>query len=219
LLEAVLSVEGLHCWASDTAIDLSTTINVLDYRRNGRGHVVHNWVEVLTDDKDANAMTRAFSRHNDVLDARISKLKTGMLGVVKTRKCPASSIMEGLKCIVKQHEVNADGSSRLTVIAADSGTLKKVIERMEKMGYVVKVLMTSSRIESVLTVKQKRIVKLAFEHGYFDFPRQIRQRDLAKLSGISSSSLSEILRRAEKSAVKAYLTHSSNWSNLRNRRE
>ena len=206
MFEAVLSVEGLQCWASDIARTLSTTINVLDYRRNGRGHVIHNWVEVLTDAKDTDAMARAFNRHGDVLDARMSKLKTGMLGVVKTRKCPASYVMEGLGAIVKQHEVNADGSSRLTVIAADSGTLKKVIERMEKMGYEVKVLMTSSRLEAALTAKQKRIVQLALEYGYFDFPRQVRQRELAKLCGISSSSLSEILRRAEKGAVKAYLT-------------
>ena len=151
-------------------------------------------------------MTSALSRHSDVLDARMSKLKTGMLGVVKTLKCPASSIMEGLNCIVKQHEVNADGSSRLTIIAPDSETLKKVIERMEKMGYEVKVLMTTSRLEAALTAKQKRIVQLALEYGYFDYPRQVRQRELAKLCGISSSSLSEILRRAEKGAVKAYLT-------------
>jgi predicted DNA binding protein len=114
--------------------------------------------------------------------------------------------MEGLRCIVTQHEVNADGSSRLTVITPDSGTLKKVIGRMEKMGYEVKVLQTTSRLESALTPKQKRIVQLAFEHGYFEYPRQLRQRELAKLCGISSSSLSEILRRAEKGAVKAYLT-------------
>ena len=201
----MLSVEGLRCWASDIAKTLSTTVNVLDYRRDGRGHVTHNWVEVLTDSKNTKAMTRTLNRHSDVIDASMSKLKTGMLGVVKTRKCPASSIMEGLRCIVKQHEVNADGSSRLTIIAPDSGTLKKVIKRMEKMGYDVKVLMTTSRLEAAITAKQKRIVQLAFEHGYFDYPRRVRQRELAKLCGLSSSSLSEILRRAEKGAVKAYL--------------
>jgi predicted DNA binding protein len=185
---------------------LSTTVNILDYRRDNRGHVIHNWVEVLTDAKNAKAISRVLCRHSDILDASMSKLKTGVLGVVKTRRCPASSVTEGLRCIVTQHEVNADGSSRLTVITPDSGTLKKVIGRMEKMGYGVKVLMTTSRVESALTPKQKRIVQLAFEYGYFDYPRQLRQRELAKLCGISSSSLSEILRKAEKGAIKAYLT-------------
>jgi len=209
LLEAVLSVDGLHCWASDAAKALSTTVNVLDYRRDGRGHVTHNWVEILTDTMNAKTMSRTITHCDDVLDASMSKLKTGMLGVVKTRKCPASSVMEGLRCIVKQHEVNADGSSRLTIIAPDSGTLKKIIKRMEKMGYDVKILMTTSRLETAITAKQKRIVQMAFEHGYFDYPRQVRQRELAKLCGISSSSLSEILRRAEKGAVKAYLNQQS----------
>jgi predicted DNA binding protein len=77
---------------------------------------------------------------------------------------------------------------------------------MEGMGYKVKVLKISSRLKGALTAKQKRIVQLALEYGYFEYPRQIRQRELAKLCGISSSSLSEILRRAEKGAVKAYLS-------------
>jgi predicted DNA binding protein len=77
---------------------------------------------------------------------------------------------------------------------------------MESMRCKVKVLRITSRLKGSLTAKQKRIVQLAFEYGYFDYPRQIRQRELAKLCGISSSSLSEILRRAEKGAVKAYLS-------------
>jgi predicted DNA binding protein len=160
----------------------------------------------LADPKDTKAVTRVLSHHSDILDISMSRLKTGMLGVVKTRNCPASSVMEGLRCIVTQHEVNANGSSRLTVMAADSQTLKNVIGRMEKMGYDVKVLMTTSRVKSALTPKQKRILQLAFEYGYFDYPRHLRQRELAKVCGLSSSSLSEILRRAEKAALKSYLT-------------
>jgi predicted DNA binding protein len=205
VLEAVLSVDGLECWASDTAKALCTTINVLDYRRYGREEIIHNWVEVLTDAKNMRAMKSALSHHTDVLDARMSKLKTGLLGVVKTRRCPASRVMNGLSCIVMQHEVRPDGSSQLTVIAAERASLRKLLERMDRMGYKVKVLRITSRIKGSLTAKQKRIVQLAFEYGYFDYPRLIRQRDLARLCGISSSSLSEILRRAEKGAVKAYL--------------
>jgi predicted DNA binding protein len=206
MFEAVLSVDGLECWASDAAKTLSTTINVLDYRRYGHGKVIHNWVEVLTDAKDMNDTRYALSHHEDVLDVRMSRLKTGILGVVKTRKCPVSLVMNGLSCIVTQHEIRPDGSSQLTIIAADRGSLRKLVERMEGMGYKVKVLKISSRLKGSLTAKQKRIVQLALEYGYFDYPRQIRQRELAKLCGISSSSLSEILRRAEKGAVKAYLS-------------
>jgi predicted DNA binding protein len=205
MFEAVLSLNGLECWASDAAKALATTINVLDYRRYDSGKVIHNWVEVLSDGKDMNETRYALSHHEDVLDFRMSKLKTGILGVVKTRKCPVSSVMNGLSCIVTRHEIRPDGSSQLTIIAADRVSLRKLVERMEGMGYEVRVLKISSKLKGSLTAKQKRIVQLAFEYGYFDYPRRIRQRELAKLCGISSSSLSEILRRAEKGAVKAYL--------------
>jgi predicted DNA binding protein len=48
-----------------------------------------------------------------------------------------------------------------------------------------------------LSPGQKKALELASDEGYFNYPRKIELRDLAKISGISLSTYREHLRRAE----------------------
>ncbi len=49
-----------------------------------------------------------------------------------------------------------------------------------------------------LTLRQEEILKMAFELGYFDFPKKIKLDKLSMRLGISPSTLAETLHRAEK---------------------
>jgi predicted DNA binding protein len=55
-----------------------------------------------------------------------------------------------------------------------------------------------------LTSRQRNIVEIALEEGYFDYPRRITLRQLSKKVGVSASTVSEVLRRAEKKILSAY---------------
>nr|MCL7344306.1 helix-turn-helix domain-containing protein [Candidatus Aramenus sulfurataquae] len=48
-------------------------------------------------------------------------------------------------------------------------------------------------------------MKIAFEAGFFDYPRKIKIQELAEKLNMSVSNLSEILRRAEKNVISNYL--------------
>jgi predicted DNA binding protein len=67
--------------------------------------------------------------------------------------------------------------------------------------------MKKRHIESIdrLTDKQIHVVKNALELGYFDHPRRITVRGLAKKTGIAPSTLSERLKRAAKKMAEFYL--------------
>jgi len=52
-----------------------------------------------------------------------------------------------------------------------------------------------------LTKNQKKALELAYQSGYYDFPRNIELRDLAKKAGISLSTFREHLRKAEKRII------------------
>jgi predicted DNA binding protein len=56
-----------------------------------------------------------------------------------------------------------------------------------------------------LTDRQEEVIRLAFEIGYFDFPRKIDSSELAEKLGIAGSTLSEILRAAERRVFSEYL--------------
>lgn len=57
-----------------------------------------------------------------------------------------------------------------------------------------------------LTEGQRTTLRLAAEAGYFDVPRRVSQDDLAARLGVSTSAVSQRLRRATASLVEATLT-------------
>jgi len=84
-------------------------------------------------------------------------------------------------------------------IARRAGDIRQVLKSLEGEGI-------STRIEEVaplqprptLTGRQKEIMVAAVSHGYFEFPRRINLTDLSELVGVKPSTLSEILRGAER---------------------
>jgi predicted DNA binding protein len=84
-------------------------------------------------------------------------------------------------------------------IARKSSDLRQVLARLEREGF-------ETRIEDVaplerratLTGRQKEIMATAVARGYFEFPRKISLTALSELVAVKPSTLSEILRSAER---------------------
>lgn len=84
-------------------------------------------------------------------------------------------------------------------IAKGAGDLRQVLARLEREGI-------RARVEDVapleprptLTGRQKEVVKAAVSQGFFEFPRRTNLTELSKLVGVKPSTLSEILRGAER---------------------
>jgi hypothetical protein len=84
-------------------------------------------------------------------------------------------------------------------IARKTSDFRQVLARLSKEGI-------ETRIEDVaplerkatLTVRQKEIMATAVAQGYFEFPRKISLTGLSVMVGVKPSTLSEILRSAER---------------------
>jgi len=84
-------------------------------------------------------------------------------------------------------------------IARRASDLRHILASLEKEGI-------EARIEDVspleprptLTGRQREIMVAAVSHGYFEFPRRINLTELSDLVGVKPSTLSEILRGAER---------------------
>jgi predicted DNA binding protein len=84
-------------------------------------------------------------------------------------------------------------------IVSRTSDFRQVLSRLEKEG-------VETRIEDVaplerratLTGRQKEIVTTAVARGYFEFPRKISLTALSEVVGVKPSTLSEILRSAER---------------------
>jgi predicted DNA binding protein len=84
-------------------------------------------------------------------------------------------------------------------IARKASDIRLVLARLEREGI-------QTRIEDIspleprptLTGRQKEIMTTAVSQGYFEFPRKINLTELSELIGVKPSTLSEILRSAER---------------------
>ncbi len=101
------------------------------------------------------------------------------------------------------------------IMLADSVVWTFILEGYAELKYLLKSLFEVTKGVKVirvkkmynnepLTARQEQILKLALESGFYDFPRKITERELARRLNVSQSSLSEILRRAEKNVITDY---------------
>lgn len=96
--------------------------------------------------------------------------------------------------------LNSDSQpSSWRFIARKTSDFRQVLAKLSKEGI-------ETRIEDVaplerkatLTGRQKEIMATAVAQGYFEFPRKISLTGLSELVGVKPSTLSEILRSAER---------------------
>ena len=68
------------------------------------------------------------------------------------------------------------------------------------MGY--EVIWKSSFLEDKKLIhKEFEVIKLALEHGYFENPKKIKLRDLARMLDVSEATASSLIRRALRKVV------------------
>ena len=55
-----------------------------------------------------------------------------------------------------------------------------------------------------LTARQRTIIQTALEEGFYDYPKKVNLKELAKEFNVSISTVSEIIRRGERNILKHY---------------
>jgi len=82
--------------------------------------------------------------------------------------------------------------------------VERMLSRLEKVGMAFGIVsasdakFTPDSLFMSLTAGQRKTVAEAYSSGYFDVPRRTDSKNLARSLGISKSTLSEHLRKAEK---------------------
>jgi predicted DNA binding protein len=81
-----------------------------------------------------------------------------------------------------------------------------ILSELQKTGHKVNVRKIGKfeKQIGILTENQERIFWLAFKSGFFDYPRQVDMTELSKKLGISTATLSEIMRRGTRRLLEHY---------------
>lgn len=62
-------------------------------------------------------------------------------------------------------------------------------------------------VDYYLSEKQEEVLIYAFLRGFYDYPRRVSLTDIARELGLSPSTVAEVLRRAERKVVEAFVRH------------
>ena len=90
--------------------------------------------------------------------------------------------------------------------STDRRHVKELVELLKNSGLPHKIhSLTKEVSERLLTIRQREVLDLAIELGFYDTPRKITLTSLAEVSGVSKSTLCEMVQLIENHIVHEYL--------------
>lgn len=112
------------------------------------------------------------------------------------------SILDESEVVVDMPLVFTDGGTIRVTLLGDQKILRRVLEAVsnhveidiERTG---EYRSASRRLSSLLTDRQREILSLAIEMGYYDVPRRATYEDIAEETGLSLATIGEHLQKIE----------------------
>jgi predicted DNA binding protein len=204
LIEALLSLRIPGLWVTPVSenINLDITCRV-GGQQKGKGWGV---VTLRGKDWEIDEAIEFIRNHESVGEVTIQsrRLKEASI-IVDVIHCPACEVLITSKAFLVFPVEIRDGWMKWLLIT-ENETVGEVINGLKELKIDVNLdRLTYLGGKGILTDRQQDLIRVAFEAGYFDFPRRIDSSDLAKKLGISGSTLSEILRAAERRVFSEYL--------------
>lgn len=205
MMEAELSIGSMNFWMVDAAscLDCAVTINeCIPWQKKG-GQALFTIASSDVGVDEAVAMIR---RCQDVtaVDASRSKGDQIVGSVVMSDCWIIWDILAG-GCFLERAWSSGDGKANFKLLAGSEGSFPHIIRAISTRKVeldIVRIARADDR--PMVSRKQEKLVRLALEKGYFDYPRRIEVRELAALAGMSHSSAFEMLKRGEKNMIRHY---------------
>ncbi len=117
-------------------------------------------------------------------------------------ECQLAKVLFGSGVIVLSAQVKKD--EIFWTIACTWEEFRNVVESLDNLNINYELVWKSAFFENneELSLRELEILKIALEYGYFENPKRIKLRELAKILDISEATASNLIRKALKKVVK-----------------
>jgi len=206
VLEAVLRGPHPHKWMEIAVGGYSADVEILDSKMPTKETVQHLFdIQVKP-----NLMEDLISemRHDpDLTRLEVIRSKNGHIyGSAASSRCTVCKEVARSRCFLTSVSVSSKKRAQWTILGSDE-SYTELMKALEKRRITVDVgLKKELEDNDLLTTRQEQILSIAFERGYFDFPKKKGLKELAADTGIRVSTLDEILRRGQKKVLGEYLS-------------
>lgn len=112
--------------------------------------------------------------------------------------------------VICEAEIIPDRDLTRSVIVAPEHVIKQINEGLVNANISCELIrireyQPEDELPDSLTTRQRELITLAYDRGYYEVPRSVDLNDLATLSDLDKSTVSEHLRRAEQSILEGVL--------------
>jgi len=205
MIEARIEVDLPDNWVKSISTEHSSRIRIMDLKGTNKGGQTQDFVEITTTAR-IKELFDMFSHTEGISGVDLVQIEPNrIMGTITTNRCPVCSIFAGPNCSVISAESKKEGKMEWNLLISGSETLNELSRKMKerKLNYRI-ISVRNLRSKGEVTARQHEIARIAFELGYFDFPRKITLARLSERLQIAPSTLSEILRRVEKNVLAFY---------------
>ncbi len=205
--EIIINVKvPVDCLVS-SLIDNGVSVRILKVKQFGP-YVIKETVEIAVSGNELLDIIDKLKENSNVLDVKVIysddvKALVNVVGIFNE----IYKILADFDVFISAMRNLHDGWSELVLMVPNNKVLKKILKRLYDAGIQMRVKsITYAKNKTILTSKQDNIIRIAYELGYYDFPRKTNLTSLAKKLNLSSATLSEILRRGEYRIISGYVT-------------
>jgi predicted DNA binding protein len=205
LIEAVLNIRIPELWVTSVTekYDAEVTCQIGGHStKTGWGMVT-----IKGDEEIVDRIVGEIRAHASVGRVVVKQRQLGTASLlVDVVRCRACRVLITSKAFMVYPVEIKKGRMKWLLITDSNKTVGKLMEALERVDCDVKLeRITQLSNHGVLTERQEEIVQAAFTSGYFDFPRKIGSQKLANKLGVSVSTLSEVMRAAQRRIFAEYL--------------
>jgi predicted DNA binding protein len=205
MMEAVISLRIPQNWMSEIPEKHPVTIKVIEripYSEKG----VKDLVEIAGPEDVMAEVLKDIKKNPLVSNVDTTVTDKGkIIGAITTSRCDICRILTDADVFLISAESKGEGKVEWTLILSDKDVLKGIFEHLSAKSVKAELIkLTKIDDKETLTDRQDKITHVAFERGYFDYPKRISLRELAKMFDVSPSTLSEILRKGQRKIVLDY---------------
>jgi len=213
--EVGLSIRRPKSWTTRVAQKFSASVRVIDCRPSENGGI-QQLVEVSGRPELLEDIVEFIRGDENVRDTHVVKTKRGrMLGVVATNDSTMCKAIADVNCFCLTcplaSPTKPDGTVNWLLAMTARSSLRRLLTRLKARGIEAEIVRVAAISDAEkLTSGQRRVIEYAYSSGFYEYPRRAALHQLSRSLGVSSSTLGEMLRRAERKIIATYLQKASN---------
>ncbi len=198
-------------WFTDIAQKFDTTITILETKTRPEETGFTDLIEIQDPQNLREQLIHEIQVHPRVLEVNSATSRKGVIMcMVKTDRPGLPLLLNGSDCFRISICAIPTGEMEWKLISPGESAVRLLYKELHDQGIKPR-LVSKSQItrEALLTLRQERILQTAYKRGFFDYPKRVSIRELARVFQISISTISEILRKSEKKIVATYFKENS----------